>query len=212
VNFIGHIAVGRIVRGGSETAVLVGAALPDLASMARLHLGAVDGPLGHGVGLHHAADAVFHQQDWFVDTSRGMRDDLTRAGLPRGAALACAHVGVELLLDGELVRDRGTAGAVARVFADIRRPAAGVIAAAPPEASARWRAHLIAVGERLDPRWYADPVFVAERLERITAQRPRLAFAPHLVPTLAEHLARAQPQIADSAADVLRSVVARVAG
>jgi hypothetical protein len=55
-------------------------------------------------------------------------------------------------------------------------------------------------------------VFVAERLERITAQRPRLAFAPHLVPTLAEHLARAQPQIADSAADVLRSVVARVAG
>ena len=53
--------------------------------------------------------------------------NLVAAGLPRGGALACAHVGVELVLDGELLRDPSIAAAVIEVYGAMRQPPAAAI-------------------------------------------------------------------------------------
>jgi hypothetical protein len=51
---------------------------------------------------------------------------------------------------------------------------------------------------------------VAQRLHRITSSRPRLAFEPEQIATIAVLLAAVQPQIAASAPDVLARVAAAV--
>jgi hypothetical protein len=211
VNFVGHIAIGmRSRRDAPDVEFLVGTALPDFASMARLHLAPDNGPLGRGMALHHEADGVFHRHGWFLDLERELHDALAADGLPRGGALACAHVGVELLLDGELVRDATTGAAVDGVFGAIADPDAAVVATAPAPERMRWRDHLASVAARLDPRDYGNPESVAERLQRITARRPRLAFAPEHVPTVAERLAAVQPRIAADAAVVVDDVAGGV--
>jgi hypothetical protein len=207
VNFVGHITVGLIARSApSDTDFLLGTALPDFASMARLHLGPADGPLGRGMELHHAADSVFHRHEWFVDLERDVQHHLVAAGVERGGALACAHVGVELLLDGELMREPQTARAVDDVFVAISTPEPIVVDTAPEAERARWRTHLEMVSTRLDARSYADPSSVAERLHRITQRRPRLAFDVAHVPTVAAQLALVQPRIAESSRDVVGEI------
>jgi hypothetical protein len=212
VNFVGHIAIGLTVGArSSDTEFLLGTALPDFASMARLHLAPADGPLGDGMELHHRADSVFHRHTWFVAFERDVQRDLIDAGVARGGALACAHVGVELLLDGELMREPTTARAVDDVFGAIADPDPAVVATAPPFDRTRWRAHLAGVSARLDVRSYADPLSVAERLHRITARRPRLAFAADDIPIVAERLAAVQPRVAETAREVVDRVATQLA-
>jgi hypothetical protein len=209
VNFVGHIAVGRAVHHGvgePDPSFLLGTALPDFAAMARVRLAPADGALGDGMAVHHETDAVFHRARWFLDSEHDLLDDLTAAGLPRGPALACAHVGVELLLDGELVRDRAVAGAVRAVYALMAAPPAAAVAVAPDTQRAHWVETHAGIARRLDPEGYADPETVAVRLQRATSRRPRLAFSPALVPTVAERLAAHQPQVAARAPQVLADV------
>ena len=129
--------------------------------------------------LHHDTDAIFHRQGWFLDLEHDLLDDLTAAGVPRGAALACAHVGVELLLDGELLRAEETAAAVVDVYGSMASPPAVAldVVAAPRSACSGPRTST-GIAERLDPFLYGDPSSVAQRLHRITSSRPRLAFEP----------------------------------
>jgi hypothetical protein len=216
VNFVGHIATGVVVDGSrADTTFLLGTALPDFAAMARLKLDRTGplgsgGPLGIGMQLHHDTDAVFHRQGWFLDLEHQLLDDLTAAGVPRGGALACAHVGVELLLDGELLRVQETADAVLDVYGSLAAPPEVAMDAVDPSQRVRWGEHLTGIALRLDPFLYGDPTSVAQRLHRITSSRPRLAFEPEHVPTVAAFLAAVQPQIASSAPDVLARVAAAV--
>jgi hypothetical protein len=221
VNFVGHIATGLVARDGGvrhgagdpppDTTFLLGTALPDFAAMARLRLDRVGGPLGRGMQLHHDTDAVFHREGWFLDLEHELLADLVAAGLPRGGALACAHVGVELLLDGELLQNSATATAVMDVYAMIAQPPDAAIVVAPFDARMRWAEHLSGIASRLDPFLYADPISVAQRLHRITESRPRLAFESHHIPTIASRLAELQPRIARSAPEVLARVSVGVA-
>lgn len=215
MNFVGHIATGVAVDGSrADTEFLLGTALPDFAAMARLRLERTStvnvGSLQAGMQLHHDTDAVFHRQGWFLDLEHDVLGDLTAAGVPRGAALACAHVGVELLLDGELLRTRETADAVGDVYRSMSAPPAAALDVVPPARRVQWSEHLAGIAERLDPFGYADPQSVAQRLHRITSSRPRLAFGPEHLATIAVLLAAVQPQIAASAPEILSRVAAAV--
>jgi hypothetical protein len=115
VNFIGHATVAlwfcedptwRARGPASFSEFVLGAMLPDLAAMARLKLPAriPAGPLAEGVALHHRTDGAFHGDPSFVGLTHQTLDLLTSHGVARGPARGVAHVGVELLLDGELLR------------------------------------------------------------------------------------------------------------
>jgi hypothetical protein len=212
VNFVGHIAVGRVLHDGPDRdpSFLLGTGLPDFAAMARVRITRVDGPLGDGMDVHHRTDAVFHRGRWFLDAEHELLADLGDAGFPRGAALACAHVGIELLLDGELVREPSTADAVRSVYVLMAAPPEPALVAAPESVRAGWADALSGIAARLDPEGYGDPHTVAVRLHRVTSRRPRLAFAPDLVPALSERLAAHQPRIAAAAPGVLERVSAAV--
>jgi hypothetical protein len=207
VNFVAHIAIGLEVSGNdADSELLVGTALPDFAAMARLRLVPVDGIVGTGIRLHHLTDGVFHRHEWFLDLERDMHTALVADGMPRGGALACSHVGVELVLDGALLHEPWTADAVADVYAAIGDPTDEVVAAVEPARREQWRRHLSGVALHLDPFAYCDPSVVAERLHRITSSRPRLAFDDEHIGTLARHLARVQPEIAAAAGTVIQQV------
>jgi hypothetical protein len=211
VNFVGHIATGVAVDGSrADTEFLLGTALPDFAAMARLKLDRTSGSLGAGMQLHHDTDAFFHRQGWFLDLEHDLLEELTAAGVPRGGALACAHVGVELLLDGELLHTHDTADAVGDVYRSMAAPPAVALDVVAPGRRVQWSEHLAGVAERLDPFAYGDPDSVAQRLHRITSSRPRLAFGPEHVATVAGILAGVQPAIAASAPEILDRVAAAV--
>jgi len=206
VNFVGHIAVG-LASGEARPAFLVGTALPDFASMARTRLGRAHGALGDGIATHHAADHAFHGQPWFLELERELRASLSQAGLPDGAARACAHVGPELLLDGALVDDPDVARAVGSVYDELADPSAVVVDLVAPDERVRWRDHLVGVTRRLDPLRYRDADVVAQRLHAVASRRPRLAFDDDLVDTVAVEMRRVQPHVSASARDVVTNVV-----
>jgi hypothetical protein len=215
LNFVGHIAIGVAVDGPrADTEFLLGTALPDFAAMARLRLDRTttigSGSLRAGMQLHHDTDAIFHRQGWFLDFEHALLDDLSAAGVPRGGALACAHVGVELLLDGELIRAQETAAAVVDVYLSMATPPAVALDVVDGTQRERWAEHLAGIAARLDPFLYRDPTSVAQRLHRITSSRPRLAFEPEQIATIATLLADVQPRIAASAPDVLAQVAAAI--
>ena len=117
---------------------------------------------------------------------------------------------MELLLDGELLRAPETAAAVVDVYGSMASPPAVALDVVDPTQRARWSEHLTGIAERLDPFLYADPNSVAQRLHRITSARPRLAFEPEHIATIAALLAAVQPQIAASAPDILTRVATAV--
>ena len=111
MNFFGHALIAAELGGHAvDPRRVLGAMLPDFASMARTRLGeAADVEVAAGVALHHETDAVFHRLPHFLALSEEGVGDLERAGVGRGPARATSHVGAELLLDGLLLERGGTA-------------------------------------------------------------------------------------------------------
>jgi hypothetical protein len=208
MNFIGHLLVARW-----ESALPtfgLGAMLPDFASMAGVRLTAVsDAEVARGVALHHRTDDVFHACPAFVALSRDAFAALIAAGVERGPARAVAHIGVELLIDGQLLREPPLGDAylsALSAFADL--PDAAL---REPERTALQRvsARLRAYGIPYD---YERPELVTTRLISILGRRPRLALTdaaaalvggiiPDLKVRVVEHL----PQLLESLAHGLSS-------
>jgi len=170
VNFFGHAAVAS--WHDERAGVVLGAMLPDFATMCHARLAAPDDDaLADGIALHHRTDAAFHTLPATLGLMRELDDILERGGCARGPRRAVAHIGVELLLDGVLVddsayRDTYTAGLAADA------------------SSVRWRdddapprfAILIArLRDRGVPDDLRDPEAIAIRLHRMLAHRPLLA-------------------------------------
>ena len=211
MNFVGHIHLARIAVGDAgpggvdpnqrrgrpaDRGFLVGAALPDIAAMGRFRLAApsTDRAVRGGIDLHHRTDDAFHRHPWFRRNAKAVTDELDRAGLTRGAARACGHVGVELLLDGRLLHDRSDLGpSVQWTIAELARPDLLLSDLVGPEHRPAWAAHLQAVSAWTLPDDYRLPAAVAERLQRILTRRPRLAFGPDQVATVAAVLTERQP-------------------
>ncbi|MEZ5408691.1 MAG: hypothetical protein R2761_11735 [Acidimicrobiales bacterium] len=216
MNLGAHIVVAA-AAGRDEPAERLGSALPDVAGMGRFRLNRGGGSwqsgtdgLGAGIQLHYRTDDLFHGHRWFVARQAEVHGDLAAAGFGRGPALACAHVGVELLLDGVLLDDGSTSEVVHGAFAaidDLRDPLGALV---EPASEADWQNHLTRFTGGAPVAGLDDPVEVAHRLQRILARRPRLAFAPRQVPRLVEVLAHRLPAVADGAHALVADLAARL--
>jgi hypothetical protein len=211
VNLVGHVAVAlREREPDPPTLFLVGCMLPDLAAIARVRLDRPDGELGRGVAFHHACDESFHGSEWFRARNHELRDTLFDAGVERGAARACSHAGVEMLLDGALVAQPRVEESATRTLGAVDRDAAELANLAPSESRNVLRERLQLIGRSLDPRRYAEPRFVAERLQRMTSGRHRIELRAEHVGVVTTALAAMQPSIAITAPEILHHVVGEV--
>jgi acyl carrier protein phosphodiesterase len=193
VNFIGHATIALWQR--SEPAFVLGSMLPDFASMAggRLqHDAELDASLAHGIALHHRTDDVFHAAGEFTRLTQEALDELTALSVPRGAARAVAHIGVEMLIDGELVR----AGEVAEAYVAALHAGAGLRTPFRSEAEeGRWRAlrqRLLAFGP---PHDYRNVDAVLARLTHVLARRPRLSLDAHAAELVRTRLPALQARV-----------------
>jgi hypothetical protein len=206
VNVLGHSHVALAVGVDAPDYVL-GAVLPDLASMARVRLdrSRLEGAVADGVRCHVAADAAFHTAPEFVRGSGAIRDDLRARGVAAGPARAIGHVGWELLLDGTLL------GSPARAaYARALERGDGVGAAVREAHRPRWT-RLLASRDRLPHLPYDDPGWVAERLVSILEPRPSLRVPVEQVPVVAEVLTRHAGGVVGAAPQVLSATAERTA-
>ncbi|MEM9564360.1 MAG: hypothetical protein AAGA93_17180 [Actinomycetota bacterium] len=209
MNFAGHVEVARdgsLVRGDNEARFHLGAVLPDLAAMGRFRLLARpdDPDITAGIDIHHRTDDAFHRHRWFRDTSGAVVRRLDRAGVPRGAARAVGHVGIELLLDGHLLRQPGGLGPAVDAAIEAAGDAVEELVPLVDEGQrGHWRHHLEQVAVWSVPDDYHRPDAVAARLERILRRRPRLALPPEAIATVAEALATQQDAVRDGAAPLI---------
>ena len=204
----------RSVSGdGDHAARLLGSALPDLATVGRFRLlGSTDhAAVRDGIALHHRTDDLFHRHPWFTERNRELTGALTESGVARGAAMACSHVGIELLLDGRLTAEAEIASANDAAFAAIGQLHAHLIPLVPGGRQAEWAAFLDRLSDRSAPPDYENPQSVARRLHRILAHRPRLALPHHQIDVVATALAARQESIATTALDLVTDIASRLA-
>ncbi|MDB4989244.1 MAG: hypothetical protein JWN04_4422 [Myxococcaceae bacterium] len=198
MNFIGHATVALWQRADPE--FVLGSMLPDFASMAGTRLGADSAQVSDarhdalrgGIALHHRTDEAFHGAPAFVSLQQGALDQLSALGIARGTARAVAHVGVEMFIDGELIRAPEVADAYTKalhaghdftsVFVD-------------SDGAARWellRQRLIVYGAPYD---YREPESVLTRLQLMLRARPRLAIDTATLPLLRQALPGLQRKV-----------------
>lgn len=180
MNFFGHAVIAKrreASRGAVRAEFVLGAMLPDFASMLRVRPPQVGGDaLVDGVRFHHATDDAFHGAESFLEFSHQASSFLLERGLSRGSARAVAHVGVELVLDGALAHESGANEAyLSAIDAALTISVASRIKWEKDGQEARFQ-HLC---HNLESRGAvpsdAPPELVAQRLANILAHRPRLA-------------------------------------
>lgn len=227
MNFVGHIHLARInIEGDSASSdddtapddknvgFLIGSALPDIAAMGRFRLigHTADRSIAAGIDLHHRTDEAFHRHDWFRRNSRAVAQRLELVGLSRGAARACGHVGVELLLDGRLLDDQADLrGSVQFAMSQISQPTLKLTAAVQRDRQSDWDAHLDSVAGWPLPDDYRRPEAVASRLYRILSRRPRLRISDEQVGAVADTLAERQPLIETGVSQLIDDLNASLA-
>jgi len=238
VNFVGHIhiaalcvdrygypssvadagSVDRPARpSGIEPSAAVryhlGTALPDFAAIGRFQLRneSQDPAVKTGVDVHHATDGAFHDSAWFIERSKQLSSDLRARGINRGAARACGHVGVELLLDGHLLTRSATLADQAQaVLKATVQPVLELGRLVESQHMSSWAQHLKRIGSWTLPTDYDQPRSVAERLQRILSHRPRLAFDTTQIDTVAESLHHITKPLVDGIDDIVGHVSAEV--
>jgi hypothetical protein len=193
VNFFGHAAVA-CWRSNAPGFVL-GSMLPDFWGMTRTRpVELADDDLARGVAFHHETDRVFHDAPTFVELSRGARVALSALGLARGSALAVAHIGVEIVLDGVLARDARARDAYARALASTEL-LDGVRWRSDAE-SRRVRELVSILATRSASPDHGSAEVVAWRVERALRARPRLALGPGDGPRVTEWARAAKLEVA----------------
>jgi hypothetical protein len=177
LNFLGHALVAT--WKSSDPLFVLGAMLPDFAGMAGARLvrgAAASSPLGHGIAFHHATDEAFHGSPNFLGLMQDTMDRLLIAGVGRGPARAIAHIGVELLLDGELLEQHQSLSA-AYLGALEAGPELGPEHFREPNGHLSYRVLHRRLSAHGAPHDYRNAEAVARRLARILAGRPRLRLA-----------------------------------
>lgn len=205
MNFYGH-SVYAAERSRSPGFVL-GSMLPDFEGMIGCRAtGFRDETLRAGVGFHHRTDEVFHSAPVFVGLcARGVTELVSR-GLARPSARAAAHVGVELLFDAHLLE---THGGEPSYLASLEAAAPDGLGDAIAWTGAGAVAFETLRGRLLSwglPHDYGDPGFVATRLERALAGRPRLALGPGGRAIVEAWAADVSPLVREQAPELERSV------
>jgi acyl carrier protein phosphodiesterase len=201
VNFFGHAAVASWIAPHSGS--VLGAMLPDFATMSRARLAAPsDQAVAHGIALHHRTDGAFHHLPPVLALMRELDDRLERAGCARGPRRAVAHIGVELLLDGVLVDD---ATYCDHYLAGLAHDPAGV----------HWRddgddARFALLLSRLRSHGVPDDLrrteAITTRLHRMLAHRPLLAPSASDLVAIKSSLAAHQQRVEVATDTVLRGL------
>ena len=174
MNFFGHAAVAS--WQSRSTGFVLGAMLPDFATMIRARLPSTDHEeLGAGMEFHHVTDAVFHDAPTFRALQSSALAELLQRGVRRGGARAVAHIGVEILLDSGLAESRAHRGAYLDALRDGAPGALGrhIGWRLPVE-----RERFAELRDRLESYGVArrpDAEATVNRLVRVLAGRPRLA-------------------------------------
>ncbi|MCU1461514.1 MAG: hypothetical protein JWO37_1589 [Acidimicrobiales bacterium] len=207
MNLLGHAHVA-VALGVTDPVFVLGAVLPDLASMAgaRLDRDRMAGPLAAGVALHHRADAAFHAEPAFVAGTVALRKDLDTAGIRPGSSRAIAHVGWELLLDGTLLHSPAEAA-----FWDAMTMIGASSEAVGPAGRDRWSAFVRRWDRPRPALRYDDSSWVADRVHDMMGRRPRLAFPAEQRAAVRDVLAMHAPRVRLTAAAVLDATTSRVA-
>jgi hypothetical protein len=205
VNFFGHAAVASWTS--QVPGVVLGAMLPDFATMCGGRVEAVeDGDVSRGVAIHHATDAAFHALPVVTALMRELDARLDERRCARGPRRAVAHIGVELLLDGELTGEPAYRAAYS--------------AGLTHDPVLRWRgadeaSRFAILLERLRARGIPDdlkqPEAITARLHRILAHRPLLAPSPDDLRAIREALRVFQPRVEVAADTVVRAMRAALA-
>ncbi|MCZ7683695.1 MAG: hypothetical protein M5U28_34970 [Sandaracinaceae bacterium] len=183
---------------------MLGAMLPDFASMSRARLfGAEDAVVAAGIALHHATDDAFHGGALLPRAVRARRGGPRGGRRGPGATRAVAHVGTELLLDGLLLDDPEAARCYRAAVALPREPLGLRF---PRGGAARFAALDARLREHDLPEDYRSPERVALRLEQILARRPRLALAPGERPAVVAYLERTQGALVHAAPRLMAEV------
>lgn len=214
MNFFGHAVVSRQIeqapgRFPGLAPYALGAMLPDFASMCggRLeHAG--QAPVAAGVALHHRTDLIFHQHRRVLELMSELHERLLRDGCARGPARAGSHIGVELLLDGIFVDDGESCALYEQAVAHEPEPLSWRL----PEEAERFAVLRRRLGWAGAPLDLTSPAGVTARLVRTLARRPRLAASSADAACLARGLEALAPRVARWADEILREVVAEVAG
>ncbi len=201
MNYFGHAAVASWID--SSPGAVLGAMLPDFATMSRIRLAEPSDPaIARGIEMHHEADAAFHQLPVVLGLMRELDRKLDTAGVARGPRRAVAHIGVELLLDGVLVEDEpyrdAYLGALAHDPAGVQFRDEGD---APRFATLHARLRSYGVPDDLRE---ADSI--VHRLHRMLAHRPLLAPSPTDLVGIRASLVAFKPRIEVATTTVLRAM------
>jgi hypothetical protein len=213
VNFVSHVVVADRAVHAPTTRLLLGAAAPDLARMARVPV-ARTGTADHleGVTIHHRTDTVFHELAWFRRHNRRLVHLLAERGVRRGPARGGAHVLIELLLDGALLARGEHAETFSAPWRALSGPDRDALAVVEAEHHQPWIDFLGQLTRRLDPAAYGDPAYAADRTAGTLARRPRLAMTDDEVLTLRRVAVEIQPTITAEADEVLHTTARSVRG
>jgi len=202
VNFFGHAAVASWSSAVPVPGLVLGAMLPDFASMTRGRVDGADDPtVAAGIDLHHRTDAVFHQLPVVTGLMRELDDHLGRRLCARGPRRAVAHIGVELLLDGVLLDDPNYRAAY---LAGLGHDAA--VRWREPETADRFATLLARLRARGIPDDLQRPDAIATRLARILADRPLLAASPDDLRAIHAALVAFKPRLEVAADTVMRAM------
>lgn len=205
MNFFGHAVVAS--WQSPAPGVVLGAMLPDFATMIRARLGeATDADVAAGIAHHHATDARFHGLPIVVGLMRELDGRLDRLGCARGPRRAVAHIGVELLLDGVLVQD---AAHRAVYVAGLAHDARGVVWR-DEEGDVRFAALLARLRSNGAPEDLQRTHAITQRLQRILMHRPLLAPSASDLGAIDRALADFQQRIEAAAPAVLHALRASV--
>ncbi len=196
MNFFGHAAVASWQT--RDPGFVLGSMLPDFATMIRARPpGAGHADMQAGVRLHHATDEVFHDAAAFRELSGEALAFLLERGVTRGAARAVAHIGVEILLDGELACDADACNAyLAAIAASADEELGRFIEWRDADEQARFAALRVGLVSRGIKAEHSSPDVVVYRVARALTGRPRLALRPEDEPAVFDWASWARPRVA----------------
>lgn len=215
MNFFGHALIAQrneATRGPTRAEFVLGAMLPDFASMLRARPPfSTHAALSAGVSFHHRTDDAFHGSDSFLGFSREASRYLSERGVSRGTARAVAHVGVELLLDAAFARETGANEAyLSAIACALTEQVHGLIHWQTRDAGERFQHLCLNLQQRGRFRDDPESELVAQRLQRILVDRPRLAMDDHGLSVVRDWVESARSQIIIGAPQLLREVEQRL--
>ena len=210
MNYFGHTVLA--VRRGGDRAFVLGAMLPDFATMIRARPPrTAHADIDSGMQFHRRTDDVFHRSAVFRQLTQEAVVWLSARGVRSGSALAVAHVGVELLLDAALSGDEPAQRAYLAALSGAAHDDLGQYLTWDSDDERERFDHL---RTRLLDRGAIDgdiaPETVAERLRRALVDRPRLALDDAAVRTARDWALAARPSVSACAAPLLADLTTRL--